>query len=136
MVRSPADGYTLFVGSISTAINQAVYKLGFDASRDLLPVAQLNLVPNILAVNASLPVNNVADLVAYAKSKPEQLSCASPGSGSSAHLGCELFKLRTGAKMLHVPYRGSGPAVSDLLGGQVSAMSRQPASAVATDSLG
>lgn len=122
VVRSPADGYTLFVGSISTAINQAVYKLGFDASRDLLPVAQLNLVPNILAVNASLPVNNVADLVAYAKSKPEQLSCASPGSGSSAHLGCELFKLRTGAKMLHVPYRGSGPAVSDLLGGQVSAM--------------
>lgn len=122
VVRSPADGYTLFVGSISTAINQAVYKLGFDASRDLLPVAQLNLVPNILAVSASLPVNNVADLVAYAKSKPEQLSCASPGSGSSAHLGCELFKLRTGAKMLHVPYRGSGPAVSDLLGGQVSAM--------------
>ena len=122
VVRAPADGYTLFVGSISTAIDQAVYKLGFDASKDLVPVVQLNVVPNILAVNASLPVNNVAELVAYAKSKPEQLSCASPGNGSSAHLGCELFKLRTGTQLLHVPYRGSGPAVSDLMGGQVSSM--------------
>ncbi|MDR2324456.1 MAG: tripartite tricarboxylate transporter substrate binding protein [Acidovorax sp.] len=122
VVRSPADGYTLFVGSISTAINQAIYKLSFHAGRDLVPVAQLNLVPNILAVNAKLPVNNVAEFVAYAKKNPDLLSCASPGNGSSAHLGCELLKLRTGIHLLHVPYKGSGPAVSDLLGGQVSAM--------------
>ncbi|MGE8398222.1 MAG: Bug family tripartite tricarboxylate transporter substrate binding protein, partial [Comamonas sp.] len=112
VVRSPADGYTLFVGSISTAINQALYKLSFDAASDLIPVAQLNLVPNILAVHPSLPVNNVAEFVAHAQKHPHQLSCASPGNGSSAHLGCELFKMRAGISLLHVPYRGSGPAVS------------------------
>ncbi len=123
VVRAPADGYTLFVGSISTTINQSVYaKLSFDAGRDLVPVAQLNIVPNILAVNPQLPVSSVADYVAYAKKNPGKLTCASPGNGSSAHLGCELFKLRTGTNILHVPYRGSGPAVADLLGGQVDSM--------------
>ena len=123
VVRAAPDGYTLFVGSISTAINQGLYtKLSFDAGRDLVPVAQLNVVPNILAVNAKLPVSNVADYVAYARKNPGKLSCASPGNGSSAHLGCELFKLRTGTDILHVPYRGSGPAVGDLLGGQVDSM--------------
>ena len=123
VVRAPADGYTLFVGSISTAINQGLYtKLAFDAGKDLVPVAQLNVVPNILAVSAKLPVNSVAEYIAYGKQHPDKLSCASPGSGSSAHLGCELFKLKTGTSILHVPYRGSGPAVSDLLGGQVDSM--------------
>lgn len=123
VVRAPADGYTLFVGSISTAINQGLYtKLAFDAGKDLVPVAQLNVVPNILAVSAKLPVNSVAEYIAYGKQHPDKLTCASPGSGSSAHLGCELFKLKTGTSILHVPYRGSGPAVSDLLGGQVDSM--------------
>ncbi|MFN4030333.1 MAG: Bug family tripartite tricarboxylate transporter substrate binding protein [Acidovorax temperans] len=123
VVRSPADGYTLFVGSISTTINQSLYtKLSFDAGRDLVPVAQLNFVPNILAVNPQLPVSSVAEYVAYAKKHPGKLTCASPGNGSSAHLGCELFKLRTGTQILHVPYRGSSPAVGDLLGGQVDSM--------------
>ena len=123
VVRAAPDGYTLFVGSISTAINQGLYsKLSFDAGRDLVPVAQLNAVPNILAVSAKLPVSNVADYVAYARKNPGRLTCASPGNGSSAHLGCELFKLRTGTDILHVPYRGSGPAVGDLLGGQVDSM--------------
>ena len=123
VVRAAPDGYTLFVGSISTAINQSLYtKLSFDAGRDLVPVAQLNVVPNILAVNPLLPVSNVAEYVAYALKNPDKLTCASPGNGSSAHLGCELFKLRTGTQILHVPYRGSGPAVSDLLGGQVNSM--------------
>ncbi|AUL48041.1 putattive exported protein [Bordetella trematum] len=123
VVRSPADGYTLFVGSISTAINQSLYsKMSFDAVKDLEPVAMLNVVPNILVVNPDVPVKTVQEYIDYAKKNPGQLTCASPGNGSSAHLGCELFKLKTGIDVLHVPYRGSGPAVADLLGGQVNSI--------------
>ena len=119
VARSPADGYTLFVGSISTAINQSLYsKMSYDALKDLDAVALLNVVPNILAVNASVPVKTVQEYVDYAKKNPGKLTCASPGNGSSAHLGCELFKMKTGIDILHVPYRGSGPAVADLLGGR------------------
>lgn len=123
VVRSAADGYTLFVGSISTAINQSLYsKLSFDAGKDLDTVALLNIVPNILAVNPGIPVKNVQQYIAYAKKNPNKLSCASPGNGSSAHLACELFKLKTNINVLPVAYRGSGPAVSDLLGGQVDSL--------------
>ena len=123
VARSPADGYTLFVGSISTAINRSLYsKMSYDALKDLDAVALLNVVPNILAVNASVPVKTVQEYVDYAKKNPGKLTCASPGNGSSAHLGCELFKMKTGIDILHVPYRGSGPAVADLLGGQVDYM--------------
>ncbi len=123
VVRAPADGYTLFVGSISTAINQSLYsKMSFDALKDLDAVALLNVVPNILAVNAAVPVKTVQEYIDYAKKHPGKLTCASPGNGSSAHLGCELFKMKTGIDILHVPYRGSGPAVADLLGGQVDSI--------------
>jgi tripartite-type tricarboxylate transporter receptor subunit TctC len=123
VARAPADGYTLFVGSISTAINQSLYsKMSYDALKDLDAVALLNVVPNILAVNASVPVKSVQEYIAYAKKNPGKLTCASPGNGSSAHLGCELFKMKTGIDILHVPYRGSGPAVADLLGGQVDSI--------------
>ncbi len=123
VARSPADGYTLFVGSISTAINQSLYsKMSYDALKDLDAVALLNVVPNILAVNASVPVKTVQEYIDYAKKNPGKLTCASPGNGSSAHLGCELFKMKTGIDILHVPYRGSGPAVADLLGGQVDSI--------------
>ena len=123
VVRAPADGYTLFVGSSSTAINQSLYsKMSFDALKDLDAVALLNVVPNILAVNAAVPVKTVQEYIDYAKKHPGKLTCASPGNGSSAHLGCELFKMKTGIDILHVPYRGSGPAVADLLGGQVDSI--------------
>lgn len=123
VAKSKADGYTLLVGSISTAINYSLYsKLGYDAVKDFAPVGLLNIVPNILAVNPKVPVNTVKEYIEYAKKNPDALTCASPGSGSSAHLGCELFKMKTGISMLHVPYRGSGPAVADLLGGQVSSI--------------
>lgn len=123
VARAPADGYTLFVGSISTAINQSLYtKMTYDALKDLDAVALLNVVPNILAVNASLPIKSVQEYIDYAKQNPDTLTCASPGNGSSAHLGCELFKIKTGIDVLHVPYRGSGPAVADLLGGQVASI--------------
>ncbi len=121
--KAAADGYTLFVGSISTAINQSLYSnLSYNALKDLDTVALLNVVPNILAVNANLPIKTVQDYIDYAKKNPEKLTCASPGNGSSAHLGCELFKMKTGISVLHVPYRGSGPAVADLLGGQVDSI--------------
>ena len=123
VARAPADGYTLFVGSISTAINQSLYsKMSYDALKDLDAVALLNVVPNILAVNANVPVKSVQEYIAYAKKNPGKLTCASPGNGSSAHLGCELFKMKAGIDILHVPYRGSGPAVADLLGGQVDSI--------------
>lgn len=118
VARAQPDGYTFFVGSISTAINQSLYsKMSYDALKDLDAVALLNVVPNILAVNANVPVKTVQEYIEYAKKNPGKLTCASPGNGSSAHLGCELFKMKTGIDILHVPYRGSGPAVADLLGG-------------------
>ncbi|HBP28151.1 MFS transporter [Advenella sp. S44] len=123
VAKSKADGYTLLVGSISTAINPSLYsKLGYDPMKDFAAVGLLNIVPNIMAVNPKVPVKTVKEYIEYAKKNPDALTCASPGSGSSAHLGCELFKMKAGISILHVPYRGSGPAVADLLGGQVSSI--------------
>jgi len=121
--RAKADGYTLYVGSIANTINRTLYeKLNYDFKKDFTPVALLATIPNILVVHPSLPVKSVQDYIAYAKSHPGKLTCASSGSGSSIHLSCELFKMATGTDILHVPYRGSGPAVADLLGGQVDSM--------------
>ncbi|MHC8944433.1 tripartite-type tricarboxylate transporter receptor subunit TctC [Advenella incenata] len=123
VAKSKADGYTLLVGSISTAINASLYsKLGYDPLKDFAAVGLLNIVPNIMAVNPKVPVKTVKEYIEYAKKNPDALTCASPGNGSSAHLGCELFKIKSGISILHVPYRGSGPAVADLLGGQVSSI--------------
>src|SRR5690606_11708213 len=121
--RAKPDGYTLYVGSIANTINRTLYeKLNYDFKKDFTPVALLATIPNILVVHPDLPIKSVQEYVAYAKSNPGKLTCASSGSGSSIHLSCEIFKMATGTDILHVPYRGSGPAVADLLGGQVNSM--------------
>lgn len=121
--RAQPDGYTLYVGSIANTINRSLYsQLNYDFVKDFAPVAMLATIPNILVVNPKVPVKTLEEYIAYAKANPGKLTCASSGSGSSIHLSCELFKMRTGTDILHVPYRGSGPAVADLLGGQVDSM--------------
>jgi tripartite-type tricarboxylate transporter receptor subunit TctC len=121
VAKSPADGYTLLVASASTAINTTlVPNLSWHFSRDFAPVVLMVVNNHLLAAHPSLPANNVRELLALAKAKPGQITYASYGSGSSAHLTAELFKLMAGVDLLHVPYKGAAPAVNDLLGGQVN----------------
>jgi tripartite-type tricarboxylate transporter receptor subunit TctC len=115
--KSPPDGYTLLVVSIAHAVNPWLYKLNYDPINAFAPVAILATGPNVLAVNPSLPVNSVQDLVALAKQKPGELQYASAGVGSFQHLGGELFKLTAGVDILHVPFKGGGPAMIDVIGG-------------------
>jgi len=123
VARAKPDGYTFLVGSIANTINRALYKkLNYDFQTDFEPVAVLASITNMLVVHPSVPVNSVAEYIAAAKKDPGKMTCASSGNGSSIHLSCELFKMVTGTDILHVPYRGSGPAVIDLLGGQVDSM--------------
>jgi tripartite-type tricarboxylate transporter receptor subunit TctC len=111
------------VGSAANAINKSLYsKINYDVLKDFSPVAMLTTIANILVVNPKLPVTNVKEFIAYAKANPGKASCASSGAGSSIHLSCELFKIEAGVDLLHVPYKGSGPAVIDLMGGQVDSM--------------
>ncbi|RYE70170.1 MAG: tripartite tricarboxylate transporter substrate binding protein [Oxalobacteraceae bacterium] len=121
VATAPADGYTLLMGHVnSQAIAPALMENPqYDPVKDFAPVAYLGFVPNVLVVPAKLPVKSVAELVAWAKARPEGLSYASPGVGSTNHLAGELFRMDSGAKLIHVPYRGSGPATVDLLAGQV-----------------
>lgn len=123
VARSRPDGYTLYVGSIANTINRTLYeKLNYDFKKDFTPVVLLTTIPNVLVVNPKLPVKSVQEYIDYARKNPGKLTCASSGTGSSIHLSCELFKMETNTDILHVPYRGSGPAVADLLGGQVDSM--------------
>ncbi len=121
-VRAPADGYTLVMGHIGTlAVNPALYAhLPYDPLRDLAPIDLIALVPNILVVHPSLPASTVQELVALLRARPGAYSYASGGAGSAAHLAVEYFKLVTGTDIVHVPYKGTGPAMTDLLGGQVA----------------
>lgn len=120
VARAPADGYTVLFTLSSHTINPAIFpKLTFDTIKDFKAVGTVASPPQILVANPSLPVKNVAELIAMAKAKPDSLSFASVGNGSPGHLAGEMFKLRTGTKMTHIPYRGGGPAVTDVIGGQV-----------------
>ena len=124
VAKAEPDGYTILMGTVGThAINQSIYpRLPFDPIKDFAPVTLVATVPNVLVVNPEVPVHSVAELIALAKEKPGELNFASSGNGSSIHLSGELFKSMTGVDMVHVPYKGSGPAVVDLLGGQVEMM--------------
>ena len=120
VVNASPDGYTLLAVSPGAAINGALYdKLSFDFLRDIAPVAGILRVPNVMAVSLSLPVKTVPEFIAYAKANRDKINMGSAGIGSSNHLSGELFKLMSGAPMLHVPYRGAAPALTDLIGGQV-----------------
>jgi tripartite-type tricarboxylate transporter receptor subunit TctC len=122
-VRSPADGYTLFMGGLGTnAVLAHLTRLNFDPAKDLVPIIQVATFPNVLVVHAALPVNSVAELVAYAKANPGKLSYASQGNAASGHLVGEQFKQAAGIAMVHVPYRGAAPAVQDLVAGHVQVM--------------
>ncbi len=119
--RAAPDGYTLLMGNIApNAINVSIYKnLPYDPEKDLAPIALVAVTPNILVVNKDLPVNSVKDLLALAKAKPDTLNYPSAGRGTSSHLAGELFDSMGHVKMVHVPYKGGGAAMTDLLGGQV-----------------
>ena len=124
VAKAAPDGYTLLVGTVGThGINQALYgKLPYDPIKDFSPVTLLAMVPNVLVVHPSVPASNVKELVTLAKSKPGKLNYASSGNGTSIHLSAELFKSMTGTFMTHIPYRGSAPALTDLVGGQADLM--------------
>jgi tripartite-type tricarboxylate transporter receptor subunit TctC len=123
VVHAPPDGYTLLFATSSNYINATLYeKLPYDFIRDIAPVAGNIASPLVLEVNPAVPVKTVPELIAYAKANPGRLSMASAGIGNSTHVSGELFKMMTGINLLHVPYRGSAPALTDLLGGQVQVM--------------
>jgi len=124
VAKAAPDGYTLLMGTVGThAINPSLYaKMPYDHVKEFAPVILVAGVPNVLVVNPDLPIKSVPELIAYAKANPGKLNFASSGSGTSIHLSGELFKAMTGVQMTHVPYKGSAPALTDLIGGQVQLM--------------
>jgi len=123
VVRAPADGYTLLLVGAYNAINATLYeKLNFNFIRDIAPVASIGRVPLMMVVNPSVPAKTVPEFIAFAKANPGKISMASAGNGTTPHVAGELFKMMAGIDMVHVPYRGNGPAITDLLGGQVQVL--------------
>ena len=122
--RAPADGYTLFMGTVGThAINEWLYKkMPFNPTKDFAPLTRVANVPNLLVANPAQPFKNVKELISYAQTHPGQVNFGSSGSGSSIHLSGELFKMMAKVDMIHIPYKGSAPAVTDLLGNQIAIM--------------
>jgi tripartite-type tricarboxylate transporter receptor subunit TctC len=123
VLRAAPDGYTLLLVAPANAINATLYdKLNFNFIKEVEPVAALIRFPNVVCVNPSLPVNSIPELIAYAKANPGKLNMASSGNGSTIHMSGELFKMLTGINMVHIPYRGGAPALTDLIAGQVQVM--------------
>jgi tripartite-type tricarboxylate transporter receptor subunit TctC len=122
-VRAAADGYTLLLIPASVTTNATLYQdLTFNFIRDIEPVAMISTLPMVMEITPQIPAKTVAEFIAYAKANPGKISMASGGSGSSSHVGGELFKMLAGVEMIHVPYRGGAPALADLIGGQVQVM--------------
>jgi tripartite-type tricarboxylate transporter receptor subunit TctC len=122
-VRATPDGYTLFLVAPANAINATLYeKLNYNFIRDMTPIAGIIRFPNVMEVNPSVPVKTVPEFITYAKANPGKLNFASSGNGSTIHMSGELFKMMTGVDLVHVPYRGGAPALTDLLAGQVQVM--------------
>jgi tripartite-type tricarboxylate transporter receptor subunit TctC len=121
VVRAPADGYALLLVTTSSAINATLFesKVNYNFLRDIVPIAGIFRVPNVMVVHPSVPANTVPEFIAYAKANPGKITMASFGVGSTSHVAGELFKMMAGVDLLHVPYRGSGPMLTDLVGGQV-----------------
>ncbi len=123
VVNSPPDGYTVLLVNPANGINATLYKdLNFNFVRDITGVAGIVRTPNVMEVNPNVPAKTVAEFIAYCKANPGKINMASSGSGTSVHLSGELFKVMTGCDMLHVPYKGAGPALTDLMGNQVQVM--------------
>jgi tripartite-type tricarboxylate transporter receptor subunit TctC len=123
VVRAPADGYTLLLITNPNVINATLYdKLNYNFIRDIAPIASIDRVPNVMEINPSVPADTVPEFITYAKANPGKINMGSGGNGTSQHVSGELFKMMTGIDMQHVPYRGAGLALNDLLAGQVQIM--------------
>jgi tripartite-type tricarboxylate transporter receptor subunit TctC len=127
VVRAPPDGHTLLMIAPSSTINATLYdKLNFNLVRDIAPVATITRQPQVMVVNPSFPAKTVPEFITYAKANPGKINMASPGIGTGPHLSGELFKMMTGVNLVHVPYRGTAPAITDLIAGQVQVLFTSP----------
>ncbi len=127
VAKAKPDGYTLLVGTVANATNMGIYKnLGYDTARDFAPITQIMSSPSVLVVNNNLPVRTLDELIAYAKARPGKLSYASSGAGGMQHHAGELLKLRAGIDVIHIPYKGAAPALTDVIGGTVDFGLKRP----------